>query len=69
MHGFIIFILPLEPFKACFITDGFALFDFFWTVEQKHPSTAILTLAARIIFSITRLEEESHIHLACLVGE
>ncbi len=34
--------------------DAHALFDIFWTVEQKHPPTAILTLGrARIIFNIT----------------
>ncbi len=46
------FIHPPELCEARFIMD--ALFDVFWTVEQKHPPTAILTLArARIIFNIT----------------
>ncbi len=47
------FIHPLEPCEACFITDAHALFDVFWTVEQKHLPTPILTLErARIIFYI-----------------
>uniref|UniRef100_A0A672P3Z9 Protein kinase domain-containing protein n=1 Tax=Sinocyclocheilus grahami TaxID=75366 RepID=A0A672P3Z9_SINGR len=28
---------PPEPCEACFVMDGCALFDYFWTVEQKHP--------------------------------
>ncbi len=28
---------PPEPCDACFNMDGCALFDYFWTVEQKHP--------------------------------
>ncbi len=28
---------PLEPCEACYIRDGCTLFDYFWTVEQKHP--------------------------------
>ncbi len=40
--------LPLftapEPCEACFIMDTSVLVDYFWTVEQKHPSTSILTL-------------------------
>ncbi len=44
---------PPEPCEACFIMDGCTLFDFFWTVEQKHPFTAIIKLGrARIIFNI-----------------
>ncbi len=65
---------PPEPCEACFITDACALFDCFWTVEQKHPPTPILTLArARIIFLYNsdwiRLKEESHIHLGCFEGK
>ncbi len=34
--------------------DGCNLFDYFWTVEQKQPPTAIIKLGrARIIFNIT----------------
>ncbi len=38
------FIHPPEPCEARFIMDAHALFDYFWTVEQKHPPTAILKL-------------------------
>ncbi len=31
------FIHPPEPCEARFNMDGCALFDCFWTVEQKHP--------------------------------
>ncbi len=45
------FIHPPEPCEACFIMDACTLFDLFWTVEQKHPPTAMITLAiARTIF-------------------
>ncbi len=38
------FIHPLESCEACFIMEVHALFDVFWTVEQKHPPNAIITL-------------------------
>ncbi len=45
-HGF-----ASEPCEARFIMDACALFDYFWTVEQKHPPTPIQTLGiARIFF-------------------
>ncbi len=45
------FIHPPEPCEARFIMDACTLFDLFWTVEQKHPPTAMITLAiARTIF-------------------
>ncbi len=48
------FIHPLEPCEARFITDAHTLFNVFWTVEQKHPSTAIIELrSGRTIFYIT----------------
>ncbi len=48
------FVHPLEPCEACFIMDARALFDEFWTVEQKHPLTAMITLGiARTIINIT----------------
>ncbi len=48
------FIHPPEPCEGCFIMDGCALFDYFWTVEQKHPPSAIIKLGrARTIFNIT----------------
>ncbi len=48
------FIHALEPCEAYFIMDAHALFDVFWTVEQKHPPTAMITLGiARTIFNIT----------------
>ncbi len=48
------FIHPPEPCEARFITDARGLFDYFWTIEQKHPPTAILKLGrARIIFNIS----------------
>ncbi len=48
------FIHLPEPCEAHFMTDVCALFDYFWTVEQKHLPTPILTLRrARIIFNIT----------------
>ncbi len=50
------FIHPPEPCEARFIMDAHALFDYFWTVEQKHPSTAILTPGrARQFFNITSI--------------
>ncbi len=36
------FIHPPEPCEGRFITDACALFDVFWTVEQKHPPTAMI---------------------------
>ncbi len=48
------FIHPPEPSEALFNMDGCALFDVFWTVEQKHPQIAMKTLGkARIILYIT----------------
>ncbi len=50
------FIHPPEPCEACFITDARALFDMFWTVEQKYPPSTMITLRrARTIFNITPL--------------
>ncbi len=43
------FIHPPEPCEACFIMDARALFDVFWTVEQKHPPTAKITLRTLIL--------------------
>ncbi len=34
------FIHPPKPCEAHFIMDALALFDYVWTVEQKHPLTA-----------------------------
>ncbi len=42
------FIHPPEPCEARFTMDVRALFNSFWTVEQKHPPTAM----------IRRLEEQ-----------
>ncbi len=48
------FIHALESCEACFIMDGCALFDDFWTVGQKHSPTAMIELRrARMIFNIT----------------
>ncbi len=48
------FIYPPEPCEARCIMDGCALFDVFWTVEQKHRTIPILKLGrASIIFYIT----------------
>ncbi len=45
---------PPELCEARFIMDGCTLFDYFWTVEQKHPPIAILTLGrARKNFNTT----------------
>ncbi len=45
---------PPEPCEARFIMDAHALFDVFWTVEQKHPPTPILMLGrARNILKVT----------------
>ncbi len=68
------FIHSPEPCEARFIMDVHALFEVFWTVEQKHLATAMITLGrARTIFLCNsdwiRLKEESHIHLGCLEGE
>ncbi len=41
------------PCQARFIMDGRALFDVFWTVEQKLSPTAMITLrSARTIFNV-----------------
>ncbi len=47
------FIHPLEPCEACFIMDGCALFDYFWTVEQKHIIMAHAIIKLGRIFNIT----------------
>ncbi len=48
------FIHAPEPCEARFIMDARALFNVFWTFEEKHPPTAIITLGrARTIFNIT----------------
>ncbi len=48
------FIHPPEPREARFIIDTRALFEVFWTVEQKHPPTAMIMLGiARTIFNVT----------------
>ncbi len=45
---------PPEPCKAHFIMDARALINMFWTVEQKHPPTAMIELrSVRTIFNIT----------------
>ncbi len=45
---------PPEPCETRFIMDACTLFDYFWTVEQKHPPTPILALGrARKFFKIT----------------
>ncbi len=50
------FIYAPEPSEAHFIMDVHALFDMFWTVEQKHPTTAMIMLGrARTIFYITQI--------------
>ncbi len=47
------FIQPPEPCEAHFIMDARTLFDVFWTVEQKHPTTAMITLGiARTILHL-----------------
>ncbi len=39
------------------MTDARALFDVFWTVEQKHPLTAKIELRrARTIFNISPID-------------
>ncbi len=48
------FIHVPEPCEACFILDACALFDILWTVEKKHPPTAMITLGRNgTIFNIT----------------
>ncbi len=48
------FIHSPEQCNALFIMDGCTLFDVFWTVEQKHPPTAMIELrSTRAIFNIT----------------
>ncbi len=63
------FIHPPELCEARFITDARTLFDYFWTVEQKHPPIPILTLGRARNSDWIRLKEESHIHLGCFEGE
>ncbi len=38
------FIHAPEPCEARFIMDARTLFNMFWTVKQKHPPTAMITL-------------------------
>ncbi len=48
------FIHLLEPCEARFIMDAHALFDVFWTMEQKHPLIAMTTLGiAKSIYLLT----------------
>ncbi len=67
------FIHPPEQCEAHFNMDAHALFDVFWTIEQKHAPTEMIQLGiARTIFLYNPdwiLKEESHIHLGCLEGE
>ncbi len=63
-----------DPCEAPFIMDACTLGDMFWTVSQKHPPTAMITLGiARNFFLYNSdwipLKEESHIHLGCLEVE
>uniref|UniRef100_A0A671QSN8 Voltage-dependent L-type calcium channel subunit beta-2 n=1 Tax=Sinocyclocheilus anshuiensis TaxID=1608454 RepID=A0A671QSN8_9TELE len=47
-------VAAAAPCEALFIMDGCTLLDLLWTVEQKHPPTAIIKLErARTIFNIT----------------
>ncbi len=46
------FIHPPEPCEARFIMDERALFDVLWTVQQKHPLTAMITLGITSQFFI-----------------
>ncbi len=58
------FIHPPEPCEARFIMDGCALFDYFWTVEQKHHSNAWKSQDNfKRNSNWIRLKEESHTHL------
>ncbi len=41
--------------NTAFIMDVCTLFDYFWTVEQKHPATPFLTLGSAKFFYITRI--------------
>ncbi len=43
-------IHPLELCEARFIMDARALFNVFWTVEHKHPPTAMITHGLIFIF-------------------
>ncbi len=48
------FIYPPGVCEARFIMYVHALFDVFWTIEQKHPVTAMIKLRrARTMFYIT----------------
>ncbi len=47
------FIHVLEPCEAHFHMVAHTLFDDLWTVDQKHPPTAMIKLGiARTIFNI-----------------
>ncbi len=68
------FVHPPEPCEARFIMDRCDYLHFFWTVEQKHPPTAIIKPGrARTFFKYysdwIHLKEKSHIHLGRLKGE
>ncbi len=57
-HGFATggLIHPPELCEARFITDARTLFDVFWTVEQKHPPTAMIEIRrARANFNATTI--------------
>ncbi len=47
------FINASEPCEACFMMEARALFDVFWTVEQKHLPTAMTMLGIAGQFNIT----------------
>ncbi len=50
------FIHAPDLCKAHFIVDADALFEVFWTVQQKHPPTTMITLGiATTIFHITQI--------------
>ncbi len=42
-----------EPCEARFIMDARTLFDVLWTVQQKHPPTAMITIGIAKTIIIT----------------
>ncbi len=51
-------IHPPELCEAHFIIDVHGLFDVFWTVEQKHPPTAMITSQITYVTMVPPREQD-----------
>ncbi len=57
------FIYPPEPCEAHFFMDSRTLFNMFWTVQQKHPLTAMITLRMQAAESLAMFKKHLKTHL------